>query len=40
MRKITLITSYDDSTDLKELAASLEVTVNENLHDREIRIDN
>ena len=54
VRKITLITSYDDSTDLKELAArldelkqslleldvALEVKVNENLHDREIRIDN
>ena len=24
MRKITLITSYDDSTDLNELAASLD----------------
>lgn len=54
VRKITLTTSYDDSTDLKELAArldelkqslleldvALEVKVNENLHDREIRIDN
>lgn len=54
VRKITLITSYDDSTDLKELAArldelkqslleldvALDVKVNENLHDREIRIDN
>jgi len=54
VRNITLITSYDDSTDLKELAArldelkqslleldvALDVKVNENLHDREIRIDN
>jgi ATP-dependent Lon protease len=54
VRTITLITSYDDSTDLKELAArldelkqslleldvALDVKVNENLHDREIRIDN
>ncbi len=54
VRKITLTTSYDDSTDLKEVAArldelkqslleldvALEVKVNENLHDREIRIDN
>lgn len=54
VRKITLTTSYDDSTDLKEVATrldelkqslldldvALEVKVNENLHDREIRIDN
>lgn len=54
VRSITLITSYDESTDLKELATrldelkqslleldvALEVKVNENLHDREIRIDN
>ncbi len=54
IRKITLTTSYDDNTDLKELVArldelkqslieldvALEVKVNENLHDREIRIDN
>lgn len=51
---ITLITSYDDHTDVKEMATSLkdlqqslleldvklDVQVNENLHDREIRIDN
>ena len=54
VRNITLITSYDESTDLKELATrldelkqslleldvALDVKVNENLHDREIRIDN
>ena len=53
-RNITLITSYDETTDLKELATrldelkqslleldvALDVKVNENLHDREIRIDN
>ncbi|GGP66843.1 BREX system Lon protease-like protein BrxL [Shewanella saliphila] len=52
--KITLITSYDDHTDVKEMAEALQdlqqslleldvkldVQVNENLHDREIRIDN
>jgi ATP-dependent Lon protease len=51
---VTLITSYDDHTDVKEMATSLkdlqqslleldvklDVQVNENLHDREIRIDN
>lgn len=51
---IILITSYDDHTDVKEMATSLkdlqqslleldvklDVQVNENLHDREIRIDN
>lgn len=51
---ITLITSYDDDTNVKEMATSLkdlqqslleldvklDVKVNENLHDREIRIDN
>ncbi|MCK2088611.1 BREX system Lon protease-like protein BrxL [Thauera aromatica] len=54
VRKISLTTSYDDGTDLKEVAArldelkqslleldvALDVKVNENLHDREIRIDN
>lgn len=54
LRKITLTTSYDENTDLKEMAArldelkqslleldvALEVKVNENLHDREIRLDN
>ncbi|EIC22707.1 BREX system Lon protease-like protein BrxL [Thiorhodovibrio frisius] len=54
IRKITLVTSYDDKTDLKEMASrldelkqsllemdiQLEIKVNENLHDREIRIDN
>ena len=54
VRNITLITSYDETTDLKELATrldelkqslleldvALDVKVNENLHDREIRIDN
>ena len=52
--EITLITSYDDHTDVKEMASSLKdlqqslldmdvqlnVKVNENLHDREIRISN
>lgn len=51
---VTLITSYDDHTDVKEMASALkdlqqslleldvrlDVQVNENLHDREIRIDN
>ncbi|MGR5419666.1 BREX system Lon protease-like protein BrxL [Vibrio sp. PNB22_4_1] len=51
---VTLITSYDDHTDVKEMASALkdlqqslleldvklDVEVNENLHDREIRIDN
>ncbi|ELE1907204.1 BREX system Lon protease-like protein BrxL [Vibrio vulnificus] len=51
---VTLITSYDDQTDVKEMASALkdlqqslleldvrlDVQVNENLHDREIRIDN
>lgn len=51
---VTLITSYDDNTDVKEMASALkdlqqslleldvklDVEVNENLHDREIRIDN
>jgi ATP-dependent Lon protease len=54
VRKIILTTSYDEETDIKELAArfdelkqslieldvELEVKINENLHDREIRIDN
>lgn len=54
VRKITLTTSYDENTDLKEMAArldelkqslleldvALDVRVNENLHDREIRLDN
>lgn len=54
VRKITLTTSYDDDTDIKDVATRLEelkqslleldvaldVKVNENLHDREIRIDN
>ena len=51
---VTLITSYDEHTDVKEMATALkdlqqslleldvklDVQVNENLHDREIRIDN
>ncbi|MGO3847425.1 MAG: BREX system Lon protease-like protein BrxL [Pseudoalteromonas prydzensis] len=51
---ITLVTSYDDNTNLQEMAEALkelqqsllemdvklDVQVNENLHDREIRIDN
>ncbi|MDO6710338.1 BREX system Lon protease-like protein BrxL [Aliiglaciecola sp. 2_MG-2023] len=51
---ITLITSYDDDTNIQDMAESLDalkqsllemdvkldVKVNENLHDREIRIDN
>lgn len=54
VRRIVLITSYDEGTNLQELAGrldelkqslleldvALEVRVNENLHDREIRIDN
>ncbi|WP_413525598.1 BREX system Lon protease-like protein BrxL [Photobacterium phosphoreum] len=51
---ITLITSYDEQTNVKEMASALkelqqslleldvklDVQVNENLHDREVRIDN
>ncbi len=54
VRNIVLITSYDETTNLQELAGrldelkqslleldvALDVKVNENLHDREIRIDN
>ncbi len=54
IKKIQLITSYDDKTDVKEMAerlqdvkqsllefeVQLDVKVNEQLHDREIRIDN
>lgn len=54
IRAISLITSHDDQTDLKEMANRLEelkqslleidirldIKINENLHDREIRIDN
>jgi ATP-dependent Lon protease len=54
VRKVTLTTSYDENTDLKEVAArldelkqslleldvALDVKVNENIHDREIRLDN
>lgn len=54
LRKITLTTSYDKDTDIKEIAERLEdlrqsllemdvaldVKINENLHDREIRLDN
>lgn len=54
VKKIQLITSYDDQTNVQELAERLEdvkqsllefdvvldIKVNENLHDREIRIDN
>ena len=54
IKDIKLITSYDDKTDVHEMAEALkdlqqslleldvklEVQVNENLHDREIRIDN
>ena len=54
IKKIKLVTSYDDKTNVQELADRLEdikqslldfdvelvVKVNENLHDREIRIDN
>jgi ATP-dependent Lon protease len=51
---ITLVTSYDDSTNIQEMAEALkdlqqsllemdvklDIQVNDNLHDREIRIDN
>ena len=54
IKKIQLITSYDDNTNVQELAerlqdvkqsllefdVELDIKVNENLHDREIRIDN
>ena len=54
VKKIQLITSYDDHTNVQEMAERLEdvkqslleldveldIKVNENLHDREIRIDN
>ena len=54
IRKIQLITSYDDQTNVQELAerlqdvkqslleldVELDIKINENLHDREIRIDN
>lgn len=54
VKKIQLITSYDDKTNVQEMAERLEdvkqslleldveldIKVNENLHDREIRIDN
>jgi ATP-dependent Lon protease len=54
INKITLVTSYDDQTNIQEMAEALkdlqqslleldielDVQVNENLHDREIRIDN
>ncbi len=54
LRKITLITSHDDDTNLQEMAerladvkqsllemdVQLDIKVSENLHDREIRIDN
>ena len=54
VKKIQLITSYDDHTNVQEMAERLEdvkqslleldvelyINVNENLHDREIRIDN
>jgi ATP-dependent Lon protease len=54
INKITLVTSYDDQTNIQEMAEALkdlqqslleldvelDVKVNENLHDREIRIDN
>jgi ATP-dependent Lon protease len=54
VKKIQLITSYDDHTDVQEMAERLEdvkqslielgveldIKINENLHDREIRIDN
>jgi ATP-dependent Lon protease len=54
INKITLVTSYDDQTNIHEMAEALkdlqqslleldvelDVQVNENLHDREIRIDN
>ena len=54
VKKIQLITSYDDKTNVQEMAerlqdvkqslleldVELDIKVNENLHDREIRIDN
>lgn len=54
IRKISLITSYDEETDVKEMSErlselkqsllemdiALEITVNEHMHDREVRIDN
>lgn len=54
IRKITLITGFDDETDLQDIAEKLEdlkqsllevdieleVKLNENLHDREVRLDN
>jgi ATP-dependent Lon protease len=54
IKKITLVTSYDEQTNVQEMAESLndlqqslleldielDVKINENLHDREIRIDN
>lgn len=54
VRRIVLVTSYDETTNLQELSSrlnelkqslleldvALEVKINENLHDREIRIDN
>ena len=54
VKKIKLITSYDDHTNVQEMAGrlkdvqqslielgvELDIEVNENLHDREIRIDN
>jgi ATP-dependent Lon protease len=54
VEKITLVTSYDDQTNVQEMTEvlndlrqslldldiALDVKVNENLHDREIRIDN
>ena len=54
VKKITLVTSYDDQTNIQEMAEALkdlqqslleldvelDIQVNENLHDREIRIDN
>ncbi len=54
MKKISLITGYDDKTQLAEMAekleelkqslleldVELEVKLNPNIHDREIRIDN
>lgn len=54
VEKITLVTSYDDNTNIQDMAealdglkqsllemdVNLDVKVNENLHDREIRIDN
>ncbi|MFT6217300.1 MAG: ATP-dependent Lon protease [Cycloclasticus pugetii] len=54
VESITLVTSYDDSTNIQEMAEALkdlqqsllemdvklDIQVNENLHDREVRIDN